>query len=119
MRTVQEIEKLVSNWVEQTGSQTPGFIGAYLLGGIIQMPKDAPFPDYRDVDLIIVSAGGKRPQEENLEVNLDGVMLEVGTWGIEEHASAKAILANPMIGVNNDSALDSVQIRCRLPVSPP
>ncbi len=100
MRTVKEIEDVVRRWVEKDGCHLPGFAGAYMLGGIIQLPKNSRFPDYRDVDLIIVSTGGRRPQEENLELNLDGLILEVGFWGMEEHRSAEALLADPMIGPN-------------------
>jgi hypothetical protein len=100
MRTVGEIIEVVTHWVDKDGSQLPGFVGAYLFGGISQLPKDARFPDYRDIDLVIVSTEGKRPQEENLELNLDGLMLEVGIWGIEEHRSAEALLPNPVLAPN-------------------
>lgn len=100
MRTVGEIIETVSRWVEKDGRQIQGFVGAYLFGGVCQLPHDAQFPDYRDVDLIVVSTAGTRPPAENLELDLDGIMLEVGICGIDEHRSAEALLANPIFAPN-------------------
>jgi hypothetical protein len=100
MRTVGETIEVVRRWVIEEGSKKPGFAGAYLYGGINELALDALFPAYRDVDLVIVSTQGKLPQEYNLELDLDGVMLEVGFVGTDEHTSAEAVLADPGAGPN-------------------
>lgn len=98
--TVGVVTERVRRWVEEEGSRFPGFLGAYLFGGITQLPPDEPFPDYRDVDVIFVSTEGTRDQTENIEMSLDGTMIEVGIWGQDAHASAETILSNPILGPN-------------------
>ena len=100
MKSVSEITNLVQEWVQEIGSKTPGFRGAYLFGGIAGLADEALRPDYLDVDLIVVVTGKMRPQEENLELDYKGVLLEVGFWGTEDHSSAEAILSNPALASN-------------------
>ena len=100
MRTVQEVIRLAQEWVTGYSSQVPGFAGAYFFGGITQLPLDAFFPAYRDVDIVIVTTEGKRPFEENLEIDYCGLMLEVGFLGTEEHRSPEAILSDPELAPN-------------------
>jgi hypothetical protein len=49
LNTGQAIE-LARQWVEVHGSQTPGFRGAHLMGGLTYTPKDALFADYKDIE---------------------------------------------------------------------
>jgi hypothetical protein len=100
MKTVDEISELVKDWVITQSGDIPGFLGAYLFGGITQLPGKAFFPDYRDVDLIVVTEGKSRPGEENLEIDVNGVMLEVGFGGMDEYASSEIIASNPSIAPN-------------------
>jgi hypothetical protein len=100
MRTVQEVIRLAQEWVTGYSSQVPGFAGAYFFGGITQLPLDAFFPAYRDVDIVLVTTEGKRPFEENLEIDYCGLMLEVGFLGTEEHRSPEAILSDPELAPN-------------------
>ena len=100
MKTVAEITALVKEWALTQSGGIPGFMGAYLFGGITELPGDAFFPDYRDVDLIVVTQGKSRPQEENLEVDFQGVMLEVGFMGLERHSSAEILASDPSIAPN-------------------
>lgn len=100
MKSVAEITALVQEWVLTQAGGIPDFMGAYLFGGITELPGDTLFPDYRDVDLIVVIRGKSRPQEENLEVDLKGVMLEVGFMGMERHSSAEILASDPSIAPN-------------------
>lgn len=95
---VAEVVEIVREWVERHASQMPGFAGAYLWGGITALPPDAPFPLYRDVDVVVVLTEGA--QEDNLEVLHRGVMLEVLSKNLADHQDAEAVLANPSHGPN-------------------
>ena len=80
-------------WIE-------GFAGAYLFGGITSLPGDATFPQFRDVDLIVVLESGPRSDEDNLELPFRGVVLEVGFRGLEEHRDPAAVLSDPELAPN-------------------
>ncbi len=103
---VRQVVRLAGEWVERHGSQTPGFCGAHLTGGINTMLPDALFPLYRDVDLIIVLREGGKSTEENLELAYRGLILECGVKGLEEYRSPERVLANPHIA--HDFTTDSV-----------
>ncbi|MBC8229903.1 hypothetical protein H8E77_10185 [bacterium] len=49
--TVGQVIEIAKEYVDKEASQVPGFCGAFLVGGINGMPKEAPFPLYRDVDI--------------------------------------------------------------------
>jgi hypothetical protein len=72
---VSQVIAIVREWVELHARNLPDFAGAYMWGGITALPPDAPFPLYRDVDVVVVVAEGA--QDDNLEVLHRGVMLEV------------------------------------------
>ncbi len=97
---VAEVIARTRSWVEGEASHLPGFAGAYLFGSITALPPDAPFALYRDVDVIVVSTGGTKPMEENLESPYRGLMIEAGFMGLEQHASPDVILADAGIGPN-------------------
>jgi hypothetical protein len=103
---VRQVIQLAAKWVELYGSQTPGFCGAHLTGGINTMPPDARFPLYRDVDLIMVLQEGGKSTEENLELAYEGLILECGFKGLEEYRSPERVLANPHVA--HDFATDSI-----------
>ena len=97
---VHQVIELAREWVELHGSQIPEFCGAYLFGGVTSLPKDATFPSYRDVDLIVVLKSGPKSEEENLELPYKGVVLEVGFRGLEEHLNSQAVLSSPELAPN-------------------
>ncbi len=72
---VADVVDIVREWVGLHARHLPDFAGAYLWGGITALPADAPFPLYRDVDVVVVVTQGAR--EDNLEVLYRGVMLEI------------------------------------------
>jgi hypothetical protein len=99
--TVSEVTRIVQEWVDLRASSMPGFAGAYLWGGITALPLDAEFHQYRDVDVVIVLAGGAEVgQDDTQEVLYRGVMLEVLLKGLDAHRDAEAVLANPSHGPN-------------------
>ena len=101
MRTVGETVDVVRTWVEEDGCQIPGFGGAYLYGGITQMPVDAPFPDFRDVDLIVVSTDGTRPSEENLELDLHHPRSRVARHAAAQRLAGQVFQVTERILVDN------------------
>jgi hypothetical protein len=78
-------------------SKRPDFAGAYLWGGITALPPDAPFPLYRDVDVVVVTEG---VHGDNLELLYRGLMLEVISLDIAAHQDAEVVLADPSHGPN-------------------
>src|SRR5205823_2569093 len=95
---VREVVEIVREWVDLHARHLPGFAGAYLWAGITALPPDAPFPLYRDVDVVVVLPNGV--QDETVEVFYRGLMLEVISIDLEAHQDAEAVLANPSHGPN-------------------
>jgi hypothetical protein len=95
---VREVVAIVREWVDLHVRHLPDFAGAYLWGGITALPADAPFPLYRDVDVVVVLPEGAQP--DTVEVFYRGLMLEVISLDLKAHQDAEAILANPSQGPN-------------------
>ena len=95
---VQEVIEIVREWVDLHARHLPDFAGAYLWGGITALPADAPFPLYRDVDIVVVVT--QDSQDETREVFYRGIMLEVILKNLAAHQDAEALLANPSDGPN-------------------
>jgi hypothetical protein len=96
--TVAEVVDIVREWVDLQARHLPNFAGAYLWGGITALPADAPFPLYRDVDVVVVVTKGAH--DGNLEIFYRGLMLEVIALDLAAHQDAEAVLANPSHGPN-------------------
>jgi hypothetical protein len=98
---VADVVAIVQEWVDLHASLRPDFAGAYLWGGITALPPEAPFPLYRDVDVVVVSpTGPAEGQADTEEVFYRGVMLEVLLKSLAAHRDAEAVLANPSQGPN-------------------
>lgn len=95
---VREVVEIVKEWVDLHACHLPDFAGAYLWAGITALPPEAPFPLYRDVDVVVVLPEGA--QDDTVEVFYRGVMLEVISIDLKAHQDAEAILANPSHGPN-------------------
>src|SRR5947208_5283032 len=95
---VREVVEIVQEWVDLHARHLPDFAGAYLWAGITALPPDAPFPLYRDVDVVVVLPEGA--QDDTVEVFYRGVMLEVISIDLKAHQDAEAILSNPSHGPN-------------------
>lgn len=95
---VREVVEIVREWVDLHARHMPGFAGAYLWAGITALPADAPFPLYRDVDVVVVFVEGT--QDDTQEVFYRGVMLEVIAKKLDAHMDAEAVLADPSHGPN-------------------
>ncbi len=97
-KNVGQVITSVSEWVELHGKQIPGFRGAHLLGSILTLPHEAPFPSYRDVDLNIVCDELTDPMTHDVAYN--GLILEYGTVSSERYRTPEDVLANPELAAN-------------------
>src|SRR5690242_6668152 len=95
---VRDVLESVREWIDLHARRLPDFGGAYLWAGITALPPDAPFPLYRDVDVVVVLPEGA--QDDTVEVFYRGLMLEVISIDLEAHQDAEAVLANPSHGPN-------------------
>src|SRR5262249_58553708 len=96
---VKQVIEQTAAWVEQQGRQIPGFCGAHLMGGILSMSHDAPFPAYRDVDFNIVVREETHATETH-DVAYNGLILEYSTVSIARYRSPGEVLANPELAAN-------------------
>src|SRR5690242_2013832 len=97
MYVYQAIE-CAREWVAAHASQLPGFRGAHLMGGILSMPPDAPFPPHRDVDFNVVCAGADEATTH--DVAYKGLILEYSVVGADQYRSAEVVLVNPELASN-------------------
>src|SRR5258708_1636674 len=95
---VHQVIDIVREWVETEGSRMPGFCGAHLNGGITRMSKDAPFPEWDDVDVVVISTEAK--QWSPLELSYKGLILECGIVPFEKYRSSEIVLSDPDIAAN-------------------
>ncbi len=86
-------------WVDLHGHEIPGFCGAHLMGSILSLPYDAPFPAYRDVDLNVVVSEGP-PADATHDVAYKGLMIEYGTVNVARYRVPEEVLANPELAAN-------------------
>jgi hypothetical protein len=93
-----EVVAIVRQWVDLHARRQPDFAGAYLWAGITALPAEAPFPLYRDVDVVVVLTQGAQDDEQ--EVLYRGLMIEVIPKNLDAHRDAAAILASPSAGPN-------------------
>ena len=80
-----------SGWISTR--HLPDFAGAYLWAGITALSPDAPFPLYRDVDVVVVLPEGA--QDDTVEVFYRGVMLEVISWTSKPTRTPKPYCQTP------------------------
>jgi hypothetical protein len=93
-----QVIELAREWVEVQGSQIPGFCGAHLMGGLTYTPREAPFPNYKDVDMNIVLQGAQGWDVN--DVFYKGLILEYGSVGIEAYRSPEAVLSDMQLASN-------------------
>ena len=84
---VAEVVEIVREWVDLQSRHLPDFAGASLWGGITALPPDAPFPLYRDVDIVVVLTQGAHDDEQQSFYR--GLMLEVIEQNLEHHHNAE------------------------------
>src|SRR5687768_18565738 len=85
---VREVIEIVREWVDLHARHLPDFAGAYLWAGITALSPDAPFPLYRDVDVVVVLPEGA--QDDTVEVFYRGLMQEVISIDLKAHQDAEA-----------------------------
>lgn len=96
---VKQVIEQAAAWVQREGQHIPGFCGAHLMGSILSMAPDAPFPPYRDVDLNIVVRDAAYATETH-DVAEGGLILEYSTVSLERYHTAEKILSNPELAAN-------------------
>ena len=79
-------------WVQEEGSQLPGFAGAFLHGSINWLADDAELSPTSDLDIMVVLAGPQPPVKLGKFV-YQGVLLEVSYLSQAEVQSPEQILA--------------------------
>ena len=101
-----QVIELASEWVAANARPTPGFLGAHLMGALAWMPKEAPFPNYKDVDLHIVLE--EAVPSEPRELDYCGLILECAVASAERYRPPEKALADPFLAANlaADSILD-------------
>jgi hypothetical protein len=95
---VGQVIELVREWVDRHGRHIDGFRAAHLMGGILMLPHDAPFPAYRDVDLNIV-CDGDRPTTTH-DVAHNGLIIEYSLISIDKYRTPEDVLSNPELAAN-------------------
>ena len=84
------------SWVEEHAVHVPGFQGAHLMGGLSTLPDDAPFPNYRDVDIAVIVDGADDEQPPS-EHHYRGLMIEAGQYAPARYHSAAQVLVDPAL----------------------
>ncbi|HET9662080.1 MAG TPA: hypothetical protein VFP05_17270 [Thermomicrobiales bacterium] len=98
---VVQTKDIARRWVEEHAQEMPGFRAAHLVGGITAMDELAPFPRTKDVDLHLIFDDGspilesRGPLPNILEIDVDGLALEMGIKPVSDYATPEVILANP------------------------
>jgi len=95
---VGQVIACAREWVELYGRHTLGFCSAHLMGGITTLPKAAPFPAYRDVDLTMVLHD--LPERDIRDFAYNGLNMECGVISRAEYRSAADVLASPELAPN-------------------
>ena len=104
-------------WVEGYAASHPEFRGAHLMGGVLRLPKEAPFPATSDLDISLVV---EVPPGSEHEVNADGeqglpidelyhgVPIEAGRRSTAVYSSAERVLMNAQQAAN--LSVDSILV---------
>jgi hypothetical protein len=87
----KEAKTIAHQWVQETGSQLPGFAGAFFHGSINWLADDAVLTATSDVDIMVV-LGGPLPTVKLGKFTYQGVLLEVSYLSLAEAQSPEVIL---------------------------
>lgn len=74
-KSVHQIIEMARNHIKENFATDPGFKGAYLIGSINHMAPGDPFPDYRDVDIGVITDNVS--DRSNTEQDVNGYIIEV------------------------------------------
>jgi hypothetical protein len=100
---VLQVKQITSEWLTLNLAKYPGLCAAHFVGSINNMPDEAYFPPYKDVDLHLVFKEGSPILENHgpfanlLEMEYRGVILEGGYKSISDYQTPELVLANPEI----------------------
>ena len=90
--TVRQIIEMARNHIQENFSDDPGFKGAYLIGSINHMSPDSPFPEYRDIDIGVIT--DSVDDRRNTEQDVNGYIVEVICGNPSLFSSAEKILSS-------------------------
>lgn len=85
-----QAKKITSSWVEEFGSQIPGFAGAFFHGSINWLADDALLPSTSDVDVLLVVE--TPPAQKIGKLIYRGVIIEASYLPAQEVSSAEHVL---------------------------
>jgi hypothetical protein len=100
---VQTVKETMRTWVADNANRYPHLCAAHLVGSITTMAEQMPFPDDKDVDLLLIfepdspALAHHGPFSNNLEFLHKGLMVEGGLKSATEYRDAEAVLANPEV----------------------
>ncbi len=93
--SVRQAKAIAHRWVEEAGSRTAGFQGAFFAGSINWMQDGDPFPSTSDVDVkIVVDDAVGLPEVTRELLFIDDVALEVVYMSSKWFQSSSAILSD-------------------------
>lgn len=96
---VREAREMGKEWVEHYGSQTPGFLGAFLKGSTKWAAPNATHSPSSDVDVcVVVDQVGQKITWPKLRYK--DILLESGCIARSELGTAEDILQNPRMAGN-------------------
>jgi len=85
--------RAAADWVRDSASRWPGFLGAYLAGSIVGLPDKAPWPVSSDVDIMVVVTTEGATQSRG-KFLYGGCLLEATLLPAERLASPEAVLSS-------------------------
>jgi hypothetical protein len=97
---VAEATELATDWVKTYASRNLNFRGAHLMGSIVSLPKDAPFPSYGDLDIGVLVEPKPEAGHEMIEEWHRGVAIEAGLRGLADYRTPEQVLTNPDLASN-------------------
>ncbi|MDD3814829.1 MAG: hypothetical protein PHZ02_09295 [Desulfocapsaceae bacterium] len=103
-KSVRQIVEMARHYIQETFTDDPGFKGAFIIGSINSMSPDAPFPEYRDIDIGVITDSVE--ERQNTEKNVNGYIVEVIRSNPSLFSDAEKILSNCMHADN--IAADSI-----------
>ncbi len=91
-KSIHQIIEMARNHIQNNFADDPGFKGAYIIGSINHMSSDAPFPEYRDIDIGVITTNVE--DRKNSEQDVNGYIVEVISVNPHLLSSAEKILSD-------------------------
>jgi hypothetical protein len=91
-KTVAQIIEMARNYIRTKCSDDTGFKGAYIIGSINNMAPTDPFPDFRDIDIGVIT--DSVDDLHNEEENVNGYIVETVSSNPRYYSDPEAILSD-------------------------